>query len=146
MATAGFNVKIVGTKQIIENLRKAGSRGVKAVAGGLYLGANNIMRDSKKEVPVDLGTLKNSGYVTMPEISGDNVKVELGYGGEAKDYAVVQHEHTEFKHPEGGKAKFLQDPLYAAAGGFAKNVTHFAKKLFDANQGVQKTGMPESPK
>jgi hypothetical protein len=28
-------------------------------------------------------------------------------------YAHYQHEHLEFRHPRGGQAKYLEDPLYA---------------------------------
>lgn len=146
MAKAGITMQITGTKKVILNLNKAGTRGIKAVGAGLYLEGNNIISDSLPQVPVDQSALKNSKYVTLPEITAQNITVELGYGGEAKEYAVVQHEHTEFKHPGGGKAKFLQDPMYAAMGGFTKNVLHFAQKAFQLGIGAKKTSVPDKPK
>lgn len=139
-------MRIFGTQKLINNLKEAGPRGIKAVGAGLYLEGNNIMGDSKKQAPVDIATLKNSGYVTLPDVSGNNVTVELGFGGPAKKYAVIQHERTDFKHPEGGKAKYLQDPLMSAAGGFAKNVNNYASHAFAANKGANKvSGMPDKP-
>lgn len=140
------SMKIVGTSELIKNLQAAGPRGVKAVGAGLYVEAQNILTEAKKEVPVDLGTLKNSGYATLPVISGQNVTVELGFGGSAKDYAVIQHERTDFNHPGGGKAKFLQDPLYRAKSGLGKNVANYAERAFAANQGAQQTDVPQTPR
>jgi hypothetical protein len=144
---AGISMKILGIQELIKNLEEAGERGILAVGSGLYLEGNNIISDSMKQVPVDLGALKNSRYVTLPNISGKNVTVEIGFGGTAKDYAEIIHERTDFKHPGGGNAKYLQNPLNKAKSGFAKNVTHFAARAFQQNKGASKaSGMPEKPK
>lgn len=146
VAKSGISMQIIGLKELIKNLEDAGDRGKKAVGAGLYLEANNIIADSLREVPVDLGALKNSRYVTLPNVSGNNISIELGFGGAGtKDYAVIQHERTDFKHPEGGKAKYLQDPINKAASGFAKNVTNFTARAFNANKGATKTSVPEKP-
>lgn len=145
MAKAGISMEIIGLKEMLKNLVDAGDRGKKAVGAGLYLEANNIIADSLREVPVDLGALKNSRYATLPNVSGANVTVEIGYGGSAKEYAVIIHERTDYKHPEGGKAKYLQDPVNKAASGFAKNVTNFSAHAFNANKGAKKTNIPLKP-
>lgn len=146
MAKSGISMQIIGLKDLIKNLEDSGERGKRAVGAGLYLEANNIMRDSKKEAPIDIGNLKNSGYVTLPNISGNTVTVEIGYGGPAKEYAEIQHERTDFKHPEGGKAKYLQDPLNTASNNFSKNVTYFTAKAFTLNQSAKKrSNIPTDP-
>lgn len=143
---ASVSMKITGMAELIKNLEAAGERGKKAVGCGLYLEGNNILSDSKKEVPVDLGALKNSGYITLPQISGNNIAVEMGYGGSAKRYAAIQHERTDFKHPDGGKAKFLVDPLYKAKSGFGKNVTQYAARAFAQDKGATPSGTPTEPR
>lgn len=35
-------------------------------------------------------------------------------------YAHYQHEHLEFKHPKGGQAKYLEQPLYDNYGNYLK--------------------------
>lgn len=83
--------------------------------GALKLEGELIMTDSKEHyVPVDEGTLRDSGHVTDPTIQGSKVFVELGFGGEAEPYAWVQHENLEFKHKVGGP-KFLETPMLQAA-------------------------------
>ena len=50
--------------------------------------------------PLRSGTLEGSAQVES--VAG---KVTVRYGAA---YAAIQHEHTEFHHPNGGQAKFLQ--------------------------------------
>lgn len=98
---------------------------VRDLADALYLEAELIMTDSKQNyVPVDTGTLRNSGTVTKPEIKGNNVSVVLGYGGPAAPYATKIHEAP--KNWGQGKNKYLQKPLNKAERGM---VTRLAKTV-----------------
>jgi hypothetical protein len=89
--------------------------------------ANQIMAESKAEVPYDTGTLQNSAYITNAKYEGKEVYVDMGYGGPkdkrnpitkkmASQYALYVHE-TQGTYPGGGyyhpygKWKFLEDPL-----------------------------------
>ena len=55
-------------------------------------------------------------------MDGGNVVVGIWYGdGPAKDYAVPQHERTDFKHTTGGP-KYLERPVLEAAGGMARRL------------------------
>ena len=82
--------------------------------------ANQVMAESKAEVPIDTTTLQQSGYVEPPRKSGNKIWVKIGYGGMndkrnpdtglmASQYALKEHE-TKYKHNY-GKWKFLEDPL-----------------------------------
>lgn len=82
--------------------------------------ANQVMAESKAEVPIDTTTLQQSGYVEAPRIGGGKIWVKMGYGGMndkrnpdtgkmASEYALKEHE-TKYKHNY-GKWKFLEDPL-----------------------------------
>ena len=48
--------------------------------------------------------------MTLPERVGDTVAVEIGFGGPAEAYAVVQHEDLSYRHPV-GQAKFLETAM-----------------------------------
>ena len=70
-----------------------------AMAGALYREAEAIMADSKLKVPVGWppedpgsGTLRSTGHVDLPVISGSEIEVTEGYGGPAAHYALRQHE------------------------------------------------------
>lgn len=104
-------VKITGLKGIQSALKKASEHGPKAVAGAIFVAANEVMTEAKQRAPVDLGPLRASGYVTLPA-KGQNPKVELGFGGPSAPYAITQHERTEFKH-EVGEAKYLENAINA---------------------------------
>lgn len=93
-------------------LARQPERVLKAAAGALYRRAEVIMADSKEHyVPVDQGILRDSGYVALPDVSGQGVTVELGYGGAAEAYAAIQHEDLSLNHPNGGGPKYLERPL-----------------------------------
>jgi len=104
----------------------------------LRTGAEGILTDAINEAPVETGTLRRSGTVTvgaLPENPGQIYQDSLpskkgGIGKEHKKafpepvgkekavyisfntpYARRQHEELGYNHPRGGKAKYLEDPF-----------------------------------
>lgn len=65
--------------------------------------ANEILRLSQAEVPIDEGTLQNSGTVQFV----DDAWV-VGYH---TPYAARLHEHPEYRFQRGRKGKYLEDPI-----------------------------------
>ena len=99
------------------------------IGRALYEEGQHIMTRSKAEfVPVDTGTLRASGQVRVPQHSGGRVTVELGYGGAASAYALVQHERTDFHHPV-GQAKYLEQPVNEAAAGFGQRIAARIRRI-----------------
>lgn len=66
-----------------------------------------LLAESKRQVPVDEGTLSRSAVKTA-RWEGDSFVVNISYN---TPYAAVQHERRDFNHPKKGKAKYLEDPL-----------------------------------
>lgn len=64
--------------------------------------ANLLLDESRKQVPVDIGTLSRSGMV-----SAEGLQATVSYD---TPYAVVQHEKLSLRHQRGRKAKYLEDP------------------------------------
>lgn len=89
-------------------MQLAGPEAMQRVGGGLYRGGQAIIADAVDLVPVDEGVLRDSAIVQEPVVNGDEVSVELGFGGAASDYAIEQHENLGLQHPNGGQAKFLE--------------------------------------
>jgi hypothetical protein len=89
----------------------------KEAAGALYEVAEEVMTDSKENycpvAPIQGGTLKNSGFVEAPDLRVGDISVKIGYGGQAEDYAVVQHERLDYRHTT-GEAKYLEKPVMKA--------------------------------
>lgn len=109
----------VKADQVINNLRGAMRATGKSAFSVVYDAANDIMEESRKQVPVDTGTLLDSSYVDIKSTSRETV-AQIGYGrndvpnpksGElAMDYMIQVHEDLSVVH-KNGKAKFLEDPF-----------------------------------
>ena len=113
--------------RIKEAVKIAEEAGLKA----MRTGAEVILTEAIDEAPIDTGTLRRSGTVTVGKLpDGERVFEAAGAGNEMKDafpgksgkekavyisfntpYARRQHEELDYNHPRGGKAKYLEDPF-----------------------------------
>ena len=113
--------------RIKEAVKIAEEAGLKA----LRTGAEAILTEAIDEAPIETGTLRRSGTVTVGELpDGEQVYEAAESGTEMKDafpnkigkekaayisfntpYARRQHEELDYAHPRGGKAKYLEDPF-----------------------------------
>jgi len=98
--------KLDGDTQMVAKLKGTRDRIQQAVAAGVYQAANAVMTNAKQRAPLDTGVLRASGYVTLPQV-GPRPRCEVGFGGAASAYALIQHERTEYHH-EVGEAKYLE--------------------------------------
>ena len=115
--------------RIKEAVKIAEDAGLKA----LRTGAEAILTEAIDETPIETGTLRRSGTVTVGSLpdweqvyeaaeSGSNMK-DAFPGPEGKEKAVYisfntpyarrQHEELGYNHPLGGKAKYLETPFNA---------------------------------
>jgi hypothetical protein len=74
-------------------------------ARGLALAMEHLLTESRKQVPLEEGTLERSGVAVT------DAEALLGAVSYDTKYAVRQHEELGWKHDEGRKAKYLEDPL-----------------------------------
>lgn len=105
--------KLVGDKEVDRALAKLGGPDLNSAAKfALNNLGENIMGESKLEVPVDEGILRGTGHVDPARVVNSFlVLVEMGYGGPSAPYALIQHENLDFQHKPGEKAKYLEDPF-----------------------------------
>ena len=93
--------------------------------------AGVILTEAINEAPIETGTLRRSGVVTVGGLpDGAQVYAAAESGSDMKDafpgpegkekavyisfntpYARRQHEELGYNHPLGGKAKYLEDPF-----------------------------------
>lgn len=118
-----ISVEWVGTDKLAKLLATGGAKSVPALARALSEEAQVIFAQSQEQVPFDEGILSASGQVHPPAVSGGQVIVEITYGGNASDYAAVQHENTTYQHDPGRKSHYLQDPFESALGDIERNVS-----------------------
>ena len=76
----------------------------KATKKGTRNALDHLAAESKKQVPLDQGTLRSSCYVDVEE---DGSAGTVSYDTK---YAVRQHEELSYNHQRGRKAKYLEDP------------------------------------
>lgn len=113
--------------RIKEAVKIAEDAGLKA----LRTGAEAILTEAIDETPIETGTLRRSGTVTVGGLpDGAQVYEAAESGSDMKDafpgpegkekavyvsfntpYARRQHEELGYNHPLGGKAKYLEDPF-----------------------------------
>ena len=77
----------------------------RAAARGLGKAAEHLLGESRKEVPIEEGTLERSGVATT-----DPGKLQAAVSYDTP-YAVTQHERLDLRHDPGRKAKYLEDPM-----------------------------------
>lgn len=143
-AKGAFRIKLDqrSLQNVLRNLERAGGEIKKRGEAALRAEAENIMTESKRQVPVDTGALRSTGHVEQPTRGGSRLSVILAYGGPAGaggavtpgyskktkrvaedpvGYAVYVHEDLEAHHTV-GKAKYLEDPVKAAIPGMTERL------------------------
>ena len=97
-----WDVQVRDGAAVARSLAALGTNGPLAIQQGLREWAEMVLDDSQNNyVPVDVGTLKGSGYIRQPILSiglTGTPEVVLGYGGAAAPYALSVHEN-----PRSGK-------------------------------------------
>lgn len=117
----GVSLRFTGGPAMRAQLTGVAAQASAAIARALYQEGQTILTESKERVPVDTGTLKSSGYVTEPVRDGTAVRVTVGYGGAAAEYALYVHEDMEARHTVGGP-KYLESVINERAPGFADRI------------------------
>jgi hypothetical protein len=119
--------QLVGTREMVARIEEVAHKARRAIDKAVYKFGNTEMREMKRLVPVDTGTLKNSGYVEKPKRDGSRVMLEIGFGGAAEHYAMYVHEDLDAYH-ENGQAKYVEMPLSESAPFFAQRVGEDVRK------------------
>ncbi len=118
----------VDSKELAKILVRGGARAGLALSAALYKEAAVIFEQSQDEVPVDTSNLKISGNLGFPIIQGDELVVEITYGGAAADYALAVHEDMERTYRNGKKSKYLEDPAKRRLEGMSGRLLKSVKK------------------
>ncbi|MFA5037888.1 MAG: hypothetical protein WC479_12025 [Candidatus Izemoplasmatales bacterium] len=138
-----LDVRVTGIDTIRRRLDFFVTRFPNEVAAALKQEAELTMTESKREVPVDTGSLRNSGFVEEPRINGKNISIKLGYGGVATKvnptsgevtttYAVIVHEDMTANHTV-GNAKFLENPIKRRREKLMQNINLRVKRMLEGS-------------
>lgn len=114
-----------GLNEAVDNIQEAVDNLEHSSVVGLANALLYIATESQQRAPVDTGDLRgsvevkidgeqyahgeNGGGITITGTLPDTAtKGEVSYNTK---YAANQHEHTEYDHPRGGQAKYLESVL-----------------------------------
>jgi len=104
-------IKWFGLDILMALLNKGETTVTAATTMALNEEAQIMFAESQRRVPVKHGTLRRSGIILPPVVQGTSVLVQMGYGGAASAYALVQHERQDFRHKDGQTWKYLETPV-----------------------------------
>lgn len=107
--------------KVVANVQNATDAGVKE-------GLEHLLQVSLRLVPEDSGDLRSSGKVVI-EGRGKG-SVQYGTTPETAQYALVQHERMDFKHPRGGQAKYLENAMTREAKRIFQIMAQAARRGF----------------
>lgn len=82
-----------------------------AALNALELSALDLLGAAQRDAPIDEGTLRGSGTMTIEQTPTGAMAIVTF----PLPYAAVQEERDDFVHPRGGKAHYLGDQLKARA-------------------------------
>lgn len=120
--TLDFDARVTGQERLGPKLGAVQRAIAQELAAALYQECEATMAVSKAQyAPVETGALRSSGFVEPPKVSGTTVVVRLGYGGAAKEYALIVHERLGVNHPV-GQAKYLETPVLERLPGMATRI------------------------
>lgn len=131
-----------GTSQVIKRLKELTKSLPEAVTIGMYAIATRVADDAVARVPVDTGELRDSAYVSKPDVRGALSVIEVGFGAK---HAPEIHEatHRVFRN---GEAKFLEKAILAQAKGSLYKIVQIAEKAAARGQKWTRGKYPERPK
>lgn len=93
-----------GISDVLGRLRSALEQVPDLTADGVRDAVLDIGARAAEKAPVDTGALRGS-MTTDAVVINDEVIGEVRF---TEQYAAVQHERVDFKHPQGGEAKYLE--------------------------------------
>lgn len=123
------SVKITGLDDLHRALKKAGPLALVALTAAAVQEQEQVITDGKQRTPVDTGTLRGSGTVLPPNVSGTGVEVIAGFGGAASEYAIYVHEDLTANHPV-GQSKFLESAFLERVPGMPRRMARTVEQAW----------------
>lgn len=120
---AKSNVTIIGIAKAVKAFQLRAARVKSFTPKAMRDIGQDLLAKSVQEAPLDTADLRGSGFT---EVDGNTTTV-----GYTLPYATRQHEELSYKHPKGGKAKYLEDPLIKNTERYIKYLRDSTKKAVD---------------
>lgn len=143
----GDQVEIKGLDELLKKLTVAADGLVEAAAASVYSQGLALIDVANRSgmVPVASGRLRDSAYVTLPELEGGEVAVEIGYGA---PYAEEVHERNVARGGRRGTPHWLLRAMGIAANAMQMRMQESLIRYLITGTKVgelRAAGMPTSP-
>ncbi len=139
------SVEVEGLKQLERQFNKKAEKLERGNSKALTDVVLDLAGESIRKAPVDLGDLRGSGQAAIEGqvIAKGNKDGNLTMSGIAPKnaqsgsveftapYARIQHERLDFKHPQGGEAKYLENPFRKNSKKYIDHIADAAKKSIE---------------
>lgn len=99
---------ISGIAEVMSNMKRYEAKLETAIESALNDIGADLQRRSQERAPIDTGDLRGSASFKLRKMTG-TFRLVVGFG---TIYAMKQHENLEYKHPQGGEAKYLERPFF----------------------------------
>ena len=139
-------IKLRGLEKTLKELNKRVSNVESAAPKAFTDVVLDLTGKSIDRAPVKDGMLRGSGFA---EINGVRVAQGMKGGGMktlgtapkvsklrgkvgfSEEYALIQHERLDFSHPQGGEAKYLENPLKENRDKYINHIKNSIKKAVE---------------
>jgi hypothetical protein len=120
---------VTGIEQVRQHLQDLSAQVPFLMVLAVQQEGEAVLAASQPLVPIETGALRASGTVSDAALDGAVASVAISYGGPGagfertpSQYAIVVHEDTTMRHPRGGQAHFLSQPLFEATQGMLERL------------------------
>lgn len=144
-----MNIKVEGMDELNKLLKKMPNEANNAVMKSLEIAVLDLQGKSQRLAPVNMGDLQGSAFTVVgwkgdisqntsadknpksKRASTPHPKKMEAIVGFTEPYALRQHEEMGYNHPQGGQAKYLEQPLNENIGKYTKDIGDEIRKAVD---------------
>lgn len=112
------SLKLTGIAEVKQAIGESAEAMSLALIRAVADAANDVATKSYHLVPVDTANLRNTqDIVFQKSLNQKQARAKITYGGptqnspDGANYALIQHERLDYAHPNGGQAKYLEQPF-----------------------------------
>ena len=116
---------IRGLEEVLANLNRISDELKDELGDSLTTAGLDLKGKAQNRAPIDTGDLRGSAVVEV-NVNSTEISAEVGFGTK---YALKQHEDLSLNHPQGGEAKYLENPLKENARRYFRWVTESVRRV-----------------
>jgi len=117
-------MSVRGLREVMTRMNEALNRIEGASVDSLRECSWDLLGRSVELAPIDTSDLRGSGKVTFEE-DGNKTVALVSFN---TPYAVRQHEELTYRHPNGGQAKYLEQPFQQNAERYVQHIANSVRR------------------